>query len=521
MRVGQAERPTGAPVDREPGYADRVETQKGPFVSVASIDFGELDAESEKNLSGYFVDTGVLRKLAIGQKQFVIGRKGSGKTALFRLATSQNLLQTQVDEVEFDQYPWEFHRQLKQGGMLAESAYEASWRFLLLLMMAKEWSETATGTVKSTAADLVRRILPDPNRGFWSSLFSRLRNPTKLGLPSAGIAGHANISLGAVDLGKEDAAYAVGMIPIHLGALTGLAQTAYANHPVVIKVDRLDDGWDASSDSQALIVGQLKAARAINQQMHRSGMPAPIITFLRSDIFDFVKFNDKNKMSTSIERLEWPDDRLLDVLSRRIAASVHVRPEDAWATVFSETEMRQRAKPKSYLLRRTMGRPRDVIAFAIHCKDVAVERGHAIVETADIYEAEGRYSQFLLRELGDELHKQRPDWDTLLERLRELGRMTFTLADWVEAARRRGEHLSDGAAKDQLGLLFDASVVGVARVGGSKGGTHHVFNYSESYLKPEFSGRMHVHPGLKKGLQLKEGQSSEHASADDETPDGE
>jgi len=54
---------------------------------LAAVDFGVLDAESEKNLSGYFVDTGVLAKLASGQKHFVIGRKGSGKTALFRLAS--------------------------------------------------------------------------------------------------------------------------------------------------------------------------------------------------------------------------------------------------------------------------------------------------------------------------------------------------------------------------------------------------------------------------------------------------
>ncbi|MEW5862229.1 MAG: hypothetical protein AB1773_01360 [Pseudomonadota bacterium] len=484
-------------------------------MNIGDVDFGELDAESEKNLSGYFVDTGVLGKLASGQKQFVIGRKGSGKTALFRLATPATLKTVQVVEVEFDQYPWEFHRQLKQAGMMAESAYEASWRFLLLLMMVREWAESGDASVKSKAADLLKKILPDPNRGFWSSLLSRLRNPTKIGLPGGGVAGYANVSLGAIDLGKEDASYAVSVMSMHLGALAAIASATYASHPVVIKVDRLDDGWDATPDSQSLIIGELKAARAIGQQLHSPGKPAPVITFLRSDIYDTVRFNDKNKMATAIERLEWPNSRLMDVLNRRIATSLKISPDEAWAAVFSVEEMRQRAKPQSYFLRRTMGRPRDVIAFAIHCRDVAVERNHPRVETTDIYDAEDRFSQHLLAELSDELHKQRPDLEHILDTLRELGRMTFTLGEWTEVARRRSPTLSESIAKEQLGFLYDASVIGVARIGGSKGGSQQVFNYSSANVKPDFSGRMHVHPGLKKGLQLKEGAAGE---AEDEEP---
>ena len=181
-------------------------------VNIADVDFGGLDAESEKNLAGYFVDTGVLKKLSSGEKQFVIGRKGSGKTALFRLATPFELKGTRVVDVEFDQYPWEFHRDLKQGGMMAESAYEASWRFLLLLMMAREWAEASDVSLKSRARDLLRAILPDPYRGFWASLVSRLRNPTKVALPAISAGGFASASLGAVDLGKEDAAHAVGVM---------------------------------------------------------------------------------------------------------------------------------------------------------------------------------------------------------------------------------------------------------------------------------------------------------------------
>lgn len=488
-------------------------------MGIADVDFGVLDAESDRNLSGYFVDTGVLGKLALGQKQFVIGRKGSGKTALFRLATPTTLQNVAVVDIEFDQYPWEFHRQLKQAGMMPESAFESSWRFLLLLMMVKEWSEHATGDLKKNASDLLKTILPDPHRGFWATLVARLRNPSKISLPGATVAGHGGVSLGSVDLGKEDSTFAVSVMATHLSALTDLAAAAYPSHPVVIKVDRLDDSWDASPESQQLIIGELKAARSVNQSLHLHGRPAPILTFLRSDIFEMVKFNDKNKMATAVERLDWPNDRLLDVLSRRIVSSLNVRQEDAWKAAFSEAEMRQRAKPHSYFIRRTMGRPRDVIAFAIHCKEVAVDAGHEIVETVDIYEAEARYSQHLLAELSDELHKQLPELQGLLDSLREMGRMTFTFGDWLEASKRRSAGLTDAAAKVQLATLYEASVIGVAKIGGSKGGSHYMFSYATPVLRPDFGGKMHVHPGLKKGLQLKEGQSGEADGPDEGEPE--
>jgi ABC-type multidrug transport system ATPase subunit len=90
------------------------------MAGILDVKFGALDAESERNLSGFFVDTGVLAKLANGSRYLVLGRKGSGKTALFRLAQSQQLRHLAVVDVEFTKYPWEFHRKLKQSGIPTE-----------------------------------------------------------------------------------------------------------------------------------------------------------------------------------------------------------------------------------------------------------------------------------------------------------------------------------------------------------------------------------------------------------------
>lgn len=133
-------------------------------------------------------------------------------------------------------------------------------------------------------------------------------------------------------------------------------------NPFTITLDRLDDGWDASDESKMLLAGVLKAARDFNQTLSRSGQPAPILTFLRSDIFNELRFNDKNKIVADIEFLDWTEEKLIDVASARIARSLKCSRQSAWSRVFSSIEMRQRASIQSYILKRTMWRPRDIIA---------------------------------------------------------------------------------------------------------------------------------------------------------------
>ena len=50
--------------------------------SLNEINLGRIDAESDEQLEAYFVETGAVDGVRSG-KQLILGRKGSGKTALF------------------------------------------------------------------------------------------------------------------------------------------------------------------------------------------------------------------------------------------------------------------------------------------------------------------------------------------------------------------------------------------------------------------------------------------------------
>ena len=57
-----------------------VEQIKNDFLSV---NFGDIDGRSDPNLTDYFFDRDYWEKIVLGYKYFVIGRKGTGKSALY------------------------------------------------------------------------------------------------------------------------------------------------------------------------------------------------------------------------------------------------------------------------------------------------------------------------------------------------------------------------------------------------------------------------------------------------------
>lgn len=464
-----------------------------------TLNFGEVDAESDLRLADFFVDTGVLKRLAIGQRQFVIGRKGSGKTALFQQAQT-SLKPTRVIPMEFSDYAWEQHKAVKELGLPAEGTYTASWIFTFLIASCNSWRGSKNPEVAEPANSVYRQIFGAEDAGMLGALIDKFKRLRRLDLPNAGDLG----GLGGIEFDEIPAGSLLARTAnLWNQKLLELADLVYSKEPTSVLVDRLDDGWDSSLEIKQMLAGAIKAARTLNLRYWKAG-PRPIIIFLRSDIYSELAFNDKNKLSGSIEFLEWDDDELLLIVKQRIAKSLGVPQATAWEHVFSPEQMRQRAFISSYMLKRTMQRPRDIIAFCKFCRDSAVKEGHTRIETGDIYEGEIGYSRHVFDELIDEIHKQVPDYASLFKSLRLLGYTRFKFTSWYEAEKKLQPTLSEVDAGQRLKTLFDFGVIGVPRVGGRKGGSTFEFAYQDRYLDPRFDTDLVVHPSLRKHLSLKD-----------------
>jgi hypothetical protein len=100
--------------------------------------FGSIDAESDERLGEYFVTTPTYERLVNQQRYIALGRKGSGKTALYRELLSSVNPARFVTGLGFADYPWGAHNETGNAQASPGERYLASWRFLILVELAKQ-----------------------------------------------------------------------------------------------------------------------------------------------------------------------------------------------------------------------------------------------------------------------------------------------------------------------------------------------------------------------------------------------
>jgi hypothetical protein len=100
------------------------------------IDFGHIEAEADHNLIRYFVETDSYDRI-YKEKMYVIGRKGTGKSAICTTLGKLKLDWLVVSSLNFDDYPWQIHHKVKDESSSKEFAHVNTWKFIILLEIAK------------------------------------------------------------------------------------------------------------------------------------------------------------------------------------------------------------------------------------------------------------------------------------------------------------------------------------------------------------------------------------------------
>ena len=466
-------------------------TDSVPPSTFQRVDFGRYDAEGDARLLDYFLETGTTKKAAAGT-QLVIGRKGSGKTALFRHLSAT--LTNNVVELDLSEYVFQAHKSLRDGGIPPALAYTTSWRLIIAVAMFARMRKSMGFFRRQKGKRILRQIGFGSNSGPFGSMVEWLKRVRRLDLP--GVEGIA--SIGGIELGEKQADLIDVRTVQLLDELERLLAELSATQPVTVLVDRLDDAWDGTDESLRLITGAVRASRHFANLFSQSG-PAPVVVFLRTDLWEKLTFNDKNKTGQVTIYLDWSDEELAEVVERRIRKSTGM-DDQGWSTIFTGEEMRQRAGAQTYILKRALGRPRDVVAFASFAHEIAIQNGNDRIEKSDIYEAERRYSKHALDELQDEIANHVSSFGEVISALKALGRRSFTIDEWTAAALATG--MSNDDARVALDQLFEASAVGILRAGGSTGGSGTRYKYQDRFLRSVTEGTLQVHLAFVRELSL-------------------
>jgi hypothetical protein len=236
---------------------------------------------------------------------------------------------------------------------------------------------------------------------------------------------------------------------------------------VAVLVDNLDQPWDANADLDALsklLLGLLSAIGRLEHDFSRSDswrrpVPLTLAVFLRTDIFSRVMRVAREPDKIPFSRIVWDDPEiLLRVVEERYVAAREgeAQPEELWEKYFV-AEVGD-LPVTSYILKRILPRPRDIVYFCNAAITTAINRRHTRVERADIEDAEKIYSQFAFEALlveGEDLR-------ALLERVL----YGFAGCDAIISADEvRQTLLSAGVADDDLDdvveILRGLSFVGI------------------------------------------------------------
>ena len=502
------------------------------------VQFGKVSAERDENLSSYFYDNGALTGAISNSTAFlVLGRKGAGKTALFKHLNSNKADFLQGDDIllsqSFEDYNWNIHAVLADETKAASMVYKQSWKFVIyaesVQSIAKHYADKGEKAPKEIAgaAKLLERLFDTPAPSVMQLIGRKMLQLSKLKLPSAGVdvmageIGDLSADAGEItfDNVRDDSSLRHRLTE-NVANITDLLEKALkadTSWPrTFVCFDRVDEAWDSSSISSSMpvVAGLVAAAESINADF--GGRLRPLV-FLREDIFETLSINDLNKLRSDCGALlHWSREGLSAMILRRInffAAAKGVASVASLDSLFDKSEMRQRQKHFAYILRRTMMRPRDLIAILSKTAEVMREkendpfadevRSFETLECESVYDAEPGYSEWLKNEILDEWRVQKPIIDKLFQGIQNIGSTNITKEKFFESVQLLEPSTDEGAIVAHLKFLFDNSIIGF-KLGDSTQWRFKCFYPSQGFVE---SDEYRVHDGLVRVLNLREPRS--------------
>ena len=385
-------------------------------ISSESLTFGALAAERDLNegLSEYFVQSPSFQRVASWRKFVLLGNRGAGKTAIFKMmADRERKAHSVVIELSPEDYSYELLsatiKAESSGGWAKQGAYAAAWKYLLWLLAMKRLSNAESG-LKRGASKRIYNYLRDHHAGVETNpvgyLISYLKRLEKVKL------GKLEAELKAKELHQL---YKLEELEPLLADLNQIA----GEKRVVMLVDELDRGWDGSEDAKAFVAGLFQAATFISQRTPN----IHVLISLRRELYQNIPslYEDAQKVRDVIEELYWREEDLLEVIARRVRfldpALSRLPSREIWNCIFARDENENSSF--EYVVARTSCRPRELIQFCNLIRDRAVERGLKVpFDFSAVTEAERLYSRERVEDISAENKFQYPSLLSVFETFR-------------------------------------------------------------------------------------------------------
>lgn len=119
----------------------------------------DWNIEAKQESTDYFYSTGESQELLMGKKYFVIGRKGTGKTAIAEHISSQHDENHFSEKLSFKNFPFNYLYSLENTRYTAPNQYITIWKYLVYSSICKMMIKNKAIDAKIVAQ--LRKIYPD------------------------------------------------------------------------------------------------------------------------------------------------------------------------------------------------------------------------------------------------------------------------------------------------------------------------------------------------------------------------
>jgi hypothetical protein len=448
------------------------------------VSFFASAAENElKDLAEYYIQTDAYQRASRGEVRLVVGRKGSGKTAVFAQVRDQ--VRRSRQNIVLDLMPEGYKlRKFKETVLasLGEGSQEhvltAFWEYLLLLEICHKILE------KDRKAHTYDRRLVEP--------YQRLRQlyETDEYVSEGDFSERMTVLLGRIaedyevmvarDSNAIPQAKVTELLYKHDVAALRDAVCEYLRFKAELRLlfDNIDKGWPThglQASDLRIIRALLEATRKLEQHLLRKGIVCRTLVFLRNDVFERLVDETPDRGKEARAGLDWTDaDMLRELVRRRLVFSgMPDEPFDQlWRQIFiSHVDGEETSQ---YLIDRCLMRPRGLIDLLNHCKSFAVNLRHEKVLAGDIEKGLRAFSNDLLIDVGYEIRDVMPTAGDVL--------YAFIDAPTRLTEEQLGERLGEASIEESerqavIELLLWYGVLGL--VGEPEHGA--VFIYSVNY----------------------------------------
>lgn len=468
------------------------------------IEDWKLEAKLEDN-ERYFFHTRTVDRIVTGKKLYVIGRKGTGKTAITENLISQNDPMIFSQKLTFKNFPFNKFYELQDKGYTAPNQYITLWKYLIYSTTCKLL--VGNHSVPAEVRDNLQKLFNDDISNALPNAVARWTGfKFDVKVLATGVAFAAN-----KEHSKNENDNWIDRVEIlEKFLLQYLGESKY-----LIIFDELDEDYKDIIDPEKhkryteLLTGLFKAAQDIRAKFSKLAF-FPVI-FLRDDIYEILQDPDKTKWTDYKIDLDWDKPSIQNMLAFRISRALDPEGEilpfnKAWQRIIGNGAVKYGNQKKlemsvfDYITRSSLMRPRDYIRYLQICAEKAADKHLDKITPAIVADADTGFSNHLRSELEDEIHGVIPDIHRILDLFTVLRKQTIRIEDFKQIFDGA---VSDGKVKTTdfpfvLQILFHFSVIGNQ----PKQQTHQVFRYKDKDARLNMKENIIVHRGLFRSLQI-------------------